>query len=65
MYIKKERYEKEAFNPKTQQRVVATRTRATRRSFELRPAEAAEFLLARFWPGPEPGPGTAPPAPTA
>ena len=60
VYIKKEQYQKEAFNPKTQQKVIATRTRATRRSFELRTDEAAGFLLTRFWPGPGPGPGVAP-----
>ena len=60
VYIKKEQYQKEAFNPKTRQKVIATRTRATRRSFELRPDEAAGFLLTRFWPGPGPGPGMAP-----
>jgi len=57
-YVKKEQYEKPAFNPKTQKEVVATRTRADARSFELQLDTAASFLLARFWPGPGPGPGS-------
>jgi len=56
-FIKKEQYQKPAYNPMTQQEVVATRTRSASRSFEFRPEEASAFLLARFWPGPGPGPG--------
>jgi tRNA(His) 5'-end guanylyltransferase len=58
-YVKKEQYDKPAFNPKTQQEGVTKRTRAAARSFELDPEEARAFLLARFWPGPGPGPGVA------
>lgn len=50
-YVKKEEWSKPAFNPKTQQPVVARRTRAAARSFELPPAdEPAAFLLTRLWP---------------
>ena len=57
VYIKKEEFTKPAFNPKTRQEVVARRTRASARSFELVDEQARAFLLARFWPGPGPGPG--------
>ena len=56
-FIKKEAYEKPAFNPKTQQSVVARRTRVQPRSFALRDDEAEAFLLANLWPGEGPGSG--------
>ena len=54
VYIKKEQYEKAAVNLKTQKEVIAIRTRTVPRSFEFNPENAADFLLARFWPGPGP-----------
>ena len=49
-YVKKEEFTKQAFNPKTQQQVLARRTRAVERAFELPDdAEACGFLLSRFW----------------
>ena len=49
-YIKKEEYTKQAFNPKTQQPVLARRTRAVERAFELPgDLESCDFLLSRFW----------------
>mmetsp|Transcript_10074 Transcript_10074/g.30898 ORF Transcript_10074/g.30898 Transcript_10074/m.30898 type:complete len:285 (-) Transcript_10074:966-1820(-) len=56
-YVKKEQYLKEAFNPLKQVAVTATRTRPAARSFEFKPAQAAAYLLTRFWPGEGPGPG--------
>jgi hypothetical protein len=56
-YVKKEQYLKQAFDPIQRLAVTATRTRTAARSFELRPAEAKEFLLTRFWRGEGPGPG--------
>lgn len=55
--MKKEQYLKEAFNPLKQVAVTATRTRPAARSFEFKPAQAAAYLLTRFWPGEGPGPG--------
>lgn len=49
-YVKKEEFTKQAFNPKTQQQVLARRTRAVERAFELSDdVEACDFLLSRFW----------------
>lgn len=56
-FIKKEAYEKPAFNPRTQQNVIARRTRLQARSFAYRDAEAEGFLLAKLWPGEGPGSG--------
>ena len=47
-YVKKERYEKRAYNPVTSEQVMAERTRYTRCSFALEPDDAA-FLLDRVW----------------
>jgi tRNA(His) guanylyltransferase len=49
-YVKKEEYSKPALNPKTGEAVVARRTRASARSFELDDASAAGFLLEKTWP---------------
>ncbi|KAL1503703.1 hypothetical protein AB1Y20_012176 [Prymnesium parvum] len=47
-YIKKEEFNKPAINQKTQQQVVARRTRVSARSFEFK-KESACFLLEKFW----------------
>uniref|UniRef100_A0A7S0LKQ3 tRNAHis guanylyltransferase catalytic domain-containing protein n=1 Tax=Coccolithus braarudii TaxID=221442 RepID=A0A7S0LKQ3_9EUKA len=49
-FVKKEQYEKPAFNPKTQQEVMARRTRTVSRAFEFQPENNVDFLLLRFWP---------------
>ena len=56
-FVKKERYERAGFNPKTKLEVTAQRTRAAARSFAFEPETARGYLLARHWPGPGPGPG--------
>ena len=56
-FVKKEAYEKPAFNPKTKQAVVARRTRLDSRSFAYRDDEAESFLLAKLWTGQGPGSG--------
>ena len=56
-FVKKEEYDKPAFNPKTQQAVLARRTRVVPRSFAYRDAEANHFLLAKWWTGEGPGSG--------
>ena len=52
-YVKKEEYLKAAVNPKTQEQVLARRTRCAARSFALEEEAAKSFLLARYWPAPD------------
>lgn len=53
-FVKKEDFEKAAFNPKTQEHTTALRTRLGARSFEFdargREEETVEWLIARRWP---------------
>ena len=56
-FVKKEAYTKAAFDRRLQKEVQARRTRVAARSFALDEAEAAQFLLARVWPGEGPGSG--------
>ena len=49
-FVKKEEYDKPGYNPRSQEQVVARRTRCAARSFAFEEAAASAYLLERFWP---------------